>query len=305
MIAVIGEALVDIIVDHEGNIASVVGGGPFNAARTIARLDQPVTFMGTFSKDPFGTRIHDALLADHVRLGFPEPVDAPSTLAIAQLDAGGAATYRFLFEGSSATVVTPEAALAALPAGVKAVHAGTLGLVLEPLASAAVALVEHAPEDCLVFIDPNCRPSATPDVAAYKATLEKVLPRADVIKVSGDDVDFLHPEASSRLEVARGWAKTYGSVVLMTDGSAAVHVVLPKDDMVLDVPRVNVVDTVGAGDSFGGGFLAWWMQQGLDREDLREIDMVRDAALYGIAVAGITCEREGAQPPYLHELETA
>ncbi len=303
MIVVIGEALVDIIVDADGNIGSVVGGGPFNAARTIARLDQPVMFMGPYSKDPFGRRIHEALTADNVTMAFPDPVDAPSTIALAQLDEGGAATYRFLFDGSSATLVTPDQALAALPADLTAIHAGTLGLVFEPLASATVALVQNAPENCLVFIDPNCRPSTVKDLAAYKATLDAVLPRADIIKVSGDDVEFLRPDAKSTLEVAREWAKQYNAVVLLTDGADAVHVVLPGADMRLDVPQVDVVDTVGAGDSFGGGFLSWWMQTGLDRSDLRDIDMVRNAAQFGIRVAGMTCEREGAQPPHLREVE--
>jgi len=302
MIVVIGEALVDIIVDADGNIGSVVGGGPFNAARTIARLEQPVMFMGPYSKDPFGRRIAEALTSDNVVMAFPDAVDAPSTIALAQLDEGGAATYRFLFDGSSATLVTPEQALAALPNDLTAIHAGTLGLVFEPLASASVALVQHAPENVIVFIDPNCRPSTVKDIDVYKHTLEQVLPRADVIKVSGDDIEFLAPTATSKLEVAREWAKRYDAVVLLTDGADAVHVVLPGDEVKLDVPRVNVVDTVGAGDAFGGGFLSWWMQQGLGRDDLRDLASVRSAAEYGIKVAGMTCEREGAQPPHLAEV---
>ncbi len=159
MITVLGEALVDIIVDPRGEVTSVVGGAPLNTARTVARLGQPACFLGGVSTDAFGRRIRALLDADGVVLGLGAQVPEPTTLAIAQLDEGGAATYRFLMEGTSSAAVTPELALAHADPAASALHVGTLGLVLEPVADAVVALVAAASDDQLVMVDPNCRPS--------------------------------------------------------------------------------------------------------------------------------------------------
>ena len=295
VITVIGEALVDIIVDPRGDVTSVVGGGPLNTARTVARLGIPSHFLGGVSSDPFGQRILRLLADDGVVLGLGEPVSAPTTLAIAEIDESGAASYRFLLDGTSAAAVTPEMALAHLDPASRAIHAGTLALVLQPLADALVAVVGAATDDQLVMIDPNCRPSVD-RLDLLRSSLDGVLGRADIVKVSGDDLDYLFPGAET-LSAARSLASDTGSLVLFTDGANAVHVITADVDVVLEVPRVPVVDTVGAGDSFSGGFLAWWMHHDLGRADVARIDTVVEAARFGIAVAGITCQRPGADPP--------
>ena len=301
MITVIGEALVDIIVDTQGEVTSVVGGAPLNTARTIARLGEPATFLGGVSTDSFGRRILGLLDADGVTLGLGHQVPEPTTLAIAQIDEGGAATYRFLMEGTSAAAVTPAMALQHISATCRAIHVGTLGLVLQPLADASIAVVASATDDQLVMVDPNCRPSVMTDSPVFRTALESVLRRADVVKVGGDDLEFLFPEVDT-IDAATMLQVETGAVVLFTDGASAVHVVDSGVDIVLDVPRVPVVDTVGAGDSFGGGFLAYWMHHGLGRADVHDIDQVVAAARFGIAVAGITCQRAGADPPHASEV---
>ena len=139
MITVIGEALVDIIVDPQGDVTSVVGGAPLNTARTVARLGVPSTFLGGVSTDAFGERIMRLLDADAVSLGLERQVDEPTTIAIASLDTSGAATYRFMMDGTSAAALTPDMALAHVGNDCRALHVGTLGLVLQPLADASVA----------------------------------------------------------------------------------------------------------------------------------------------------------------------
>lgn len=298
MISVLGEALVDIIVDPQGEVTSVVGGAPLNTARTIARLGIDATFLGGVSTDAFGRRMMRLLDADGVTLGLGAQVPEPTTLAIAQIDEHGAATYRFMMEGTSAAAVTPQMALAHLDSSVRAIHVGTLGLVLQPLADASVALVGAAADDQLVMVDPNCRPSVMTGSPVFEAALAAVLPRADLVKVSGDDLEFLFPDIEPA-RAARDLAASSGSVVLFTDGSNAVRVITEDAEVVIDVPRVPVVDTVGAGDSFSGGFLAWWMHRGLGRTDLANVDTVVAAARFGVAVAGITCQRPGADPPHI------
>jgi len=301
VICVLGEALVDIIVDPQGQVTSVVGGAPLNTARTIARLGIPATFLGGVSTDAFGARIMRLLDEDGVVLGLGAQVPEPTTLAIAQIDEHGAATYRFMMEGTSAAAVTPHMALAHLDPHCRTIHVGTLGLVLQPLADATVALVAAASDDTLVMVDPNCRPSVMEGSPVFRDALAAVLPRADLVKVSGDDVAFLFP-GSDPLKAAKDLAASSGSVVLFTDGAEAVHVIAGDADVVLDVPRVPVVDTVGAGDSFSGGFLAWWMHHGKSRGDVADLDSVAAAARFGISVAGITCQRPGADPARITEI---
>jgi len=301
MITVIGEALVDIIVDPSGNVTSVVGGAPLNTARACARLGVDTTFLGGVSTDSFGGRIMRLLDEDKVTYGLGAQVSAPTTLAIAQIDEDGAATYRFMMEQTSACMVTPEQALSIVGADCRVVHAGTLGLVLQPLADATRALVAASPADRIVMIDPNCRPSVMTTSDVFRSTLDAVLERADIIKVSGDDLEFMYP-GLELLQAARTLHRSTGAVVLFTDGAKAVRVLNGGDEVTLDVPKVPVVDTVGAGDSFSGGFLAHWMHHELTREDVRSTDHVVAAARYGIAVAGITCQRPGADPPRVGEV---
>ena len=302
MITVVGEALIDIIVDPAGNVTAVVGGAPLNTARTIARLGVPSTFLGGVSTDAFGARIMRLLESDGVGYALGAQVDEPTTLAIAQIDAHGAATYRFMMEGTSAAAVTPDAARSHVGSECSALHVGTLGLVLQPLADATVAVVAASPADRLVMVDPNCRPSVMTSSDVFERTLRAVLQRADIVKVSGDDLEFIYPaldvhDAAIRLQ------RDSGAVVLFTDGANSVHVLSEGSDVVLEVPQVAVVDTVGAGDSFSGGFLAQWQTRGLGRADVTNLDEVLSAARFGIAVAGITCQRPGADPPYARELE--
>lgn len=301
MISVLGEALVDIIVDPQGEVTSVVGGAPLNTARTIARLGIPATFLGGVSTDAFGGRILRLLEGDGVTLGLGAQVPEPTTLAIAQIDEHGAATYRFMMEGTSAAAVTPAMALAHLDASVRVLHVGTLGLVLEPLVEASVAIVDAASEDQLVMVDPNCRPSVMTGSSVFADALARVLPRADLVKVSGDDLAFLFPTADP-LTAAADLATSSGSVVLFTDGSNSVRIITSAGEQVIDVPRVPVIDTVGAGDSFSGGFLAWWMQHGKGRADVTDSEALTAAARFGVAVAGITCQRPGADPPRIDEV---
>ncbi len=302
VITVVGEALIDIIVDPAGNVTSVVGGAPLNTARTIARLGVPATFLGGVSTDAFGARIMRLLQSDGVGYALGSQVDEPTTLAIAQIDAHGAATYRFMMEGTSAAAVTPEVALAHVGSDCSALHVGTLGLVLQPLADATAAVVAASPDDRLVMVDPNCRPSVMTSSNVFERTLRAVLERADIVKVSGDDLAFIYPALEVH-DAAITLQRESGAVILFTDGAKSVHVLTGSDDVILEVPQVVVVDTVGAGDSFSGGFLAQWQTRGLGRADVANLDEVLSAARFGISVAGITCQRPGADPPTVQEIE--
>src|SRR4051812_31625641 len=175
-----GEALVDLVPAGDGTLRPHPGGGPFNAARAAARLGAPVAFLGRLSSDRFGATLRAALAGDGVALDAAVATGDPTTLALAEVDADGAAAYRFYVDGTSA----PGLDDARLPDGATMLCVGTLGLVFDPSASALERLVDRAPADVLVAVDPNCRPAAVRDAPAYRARLGRILQRADLVKAS-------------------------------------------------------------------------------------------------------------------------
>jgi fructokinase len=300
-ILVAGESLIDLIVRPDGSVSAHPGGGPYNAARTVARLGGRCAYLGVLSDDRFGRRLHDALLADGVLPDALVPTDLPTTLAVAELDERGAASYRFYFDGTSAPSLTRAELSDRVPADVAAFHVGTLGLVLEPTAATLEALAVELSARTLVLVDPNCRPAVIRDRAAYGARLDRVLACGHVVKVSDEDLGFLSPGVGA-LDAARSLLGSGPSVVLLTAGSDAVHVLTARGEVSVPVPRVAVVDTVGAGDSFGGAFVTWWVEHGLGVDDLRDTAALERAARFAVTVAGITCTRAGADPPWRREL---
>jgi fructokinase len=301
MIAVGGEALVDLVIDPAGGVVAALGGGPFNVARAVSRLGEQCRFLGALSTDRFGSSMRLRLQDDGVDVACTTSTDLPTTLAVAELDESGAASYRFYFQGTSAPTFAPETGDNEVLADSSALHVGTLGLVFEPMATTLAALVARAPEEVLVVVDPNCRPSAISDRSRYLARLHDVLRRADVVKASTDDLDYLAPGTSAP-EAARGLLRFGPAVVLITAGGGDVIVMTVREELTVPVPSVEVADTIGAGDAFSGAFVAWWVASGLGRDELRRGDALRDATAAAVVVAAKTCERTGANPPRLDEL---
>jgi fructokinase len=295
-IVVAGEALVDLTVGGGGEVAAHLGGGPYNVARTIGRLGQPVSYLGRLSSDRFGTRLRRELEADGV--GFDAVVETsdPTTLALAELDERGAATYRFYTQGTSAGGLTTEAALQALPGQVGALCVGTLGLVLEPMATALEAVVERLAGSALIAVDPNCRPTTIEDPASYRERLGRIIASSDVVKVSDQDLAWLNPGVEAT-EAARAMLGQGAALVLLTRGGEGVTALVPGAESRVPAPEVTVVDTIGAGDAFIGGFLAWWRHEGLGAGDLDRSEAVSAATRFACLVAARTCERSGADPP--------
>ena len=302
MILVGGEALYDLVLQGSADdLHGHAGGGPFNTARTIGRLEQPVAYLGRLSTDRFGQRLESMLADDGVDLGCVVHTEDPTTLALAEVDHDGVARYRFYERGTSAPGLTPETALDVLPPQVDIVHVGTLGLALEPVASALEAVVERLADNALVAIDPNCRPWVVSDPDAYRAQIRRVLGHAHVLKVSEEDLEFLEPDRPG-VEGVRALLECGPTVGLLTRGPNGALVITRTAEVAVPAPRAKVVDTIGAGDAFGGGFLAWWSERGLGREELGQIDLVVEATAFACLVAARTCSRPGASPPYRSEL---
>lgn len=305
-IVVAGEALIDLVVGADGRVDARPGGGPYNAARTMARLGVPATFFGRLSGDRFGAQLRDHLEADGVGIGIPEPSARPSTLAIASVDSHGVG-YAFYLDGTSAADLDYETLRKALPADLTAIHVGTLGLVMAPSGAAIERLIAtDVPDDALVMLDPNCRPAATSDPGAYRERIAAIARRADVVKASTEDLAYLYP-ATSPQDAAGALLSAGPSLVLVTDGPREARAFLADGTaLASDVPAVTVADTIGAGDAFGGGFLAWWAAHRLGRADLieppRRTQRIAEALSAAVWVAALTCTRPGADPPTLDEV---
>jgi len=301
MIAVIGEALIDLIVDPEGQIDTSPGGGPFNVARTVGRLGLRPAFVGRFSADGFGTMLRRVLNQDNVCIAVPEPVEAPTTLAVVEVDRDGLAKYRFYLDGTSAADLDRMRLSAALPRDLTAVHVGTLGLVMEPIADSVVSVIEDLPGEVLLMADPNCRPGAIRDEKRYRDRIARVLHRADVVKVSAEDLEYLvpgvPPHAAARTLLEKG-----PTLVLITEGARPARALTADEELEVPVPPMPVVDTIGAGDAFGGAFLSWWAGHGLAASDLRDPVLLRQATAAAVEVSALTCTQPGAEPPWESEL---
>ncbi|HEX5295679.1 MAG TPA: carbohydrate kinase [Streptosporangiaceae bacterium] len=299
MITVAGEALIDLIVDQAGRVDPRMGGGPFNVARAVARLGQPATFLGRLSGDRFGQLMRADLERNGVRIAVDAPSDEPTTLALVDVDQAGVPAYHFYLAGTSAAAIGP--AEAVLPPGAVALHVGTLGLVMEPVGTSIEHLVAAAPEDVTVMLDPNCRPGAIPSRQGYLDRIGRILARADVVKVSTEDLAYLFPGQDAG-PAAADLLGQGPACVLVTDGAAPVRAFTAVKEIKADVPAAPVVDTVGAGDSFGGAFLAWWAGNGHGRADLGDPDLVREATQASVYASVVTCTRRGAEPPWAYEL---
>jgi fructokinase len=301
LIVVAGESLIDLIVNADGSVVARPGGGPFNVARALGRLGQDVAFLGRLSTDRFGRILAERLAEDGVDLTLAPRTDAPTLLAVAELDDQGAAVYRFHTTGTAAVALAPDDVASGLPADTRALHVGTLGLVLEPMATTIEGVVAGVAPDVLVMADPNCRPDAISDAAAYRARLDRVLQRSDVIKVSTDDLAWLEPGLDA-VVAARRLLAGGASVALVTDGGRPVRIVTAADVQTVAVPTTTVVDTVGAGDAFGAGFVAAWIRAGGTRGDLSDRAAVAAAVRFAAEVGARTTTRAGAEPPTLNEL---
>ena len=297
MITVVGEALIDLVIDPTGQVTAALGGAPFNTARACGRLGVDVAFVGALSDDRFGSMLGSQLVADGVRVDEAPIVGLPTTLAAAELDEAGAATYRFYIEGTSAPALDRVPALTA--GGV--VFTGGLGLVLEPMATTVESVVATAPDDTLVVVDVNCRPRVIADRDRYLERVRRVVSRSHVVKVSDEDLAYLSPGVGPDA-AARELLATGPRGVLVTGGGRGVRVLTDADERFVAVDPVAVIDTIGAGDTFGGGLLAWMTLQGVGVHHLGDPDVLERAVRAANTAAGVACTRRGADPPHRADL---
>jgi fructokinase len=308
-VVVAGEALVDL-APRDGLLLPLPGGSPYNVAVGLGRLGSETHYLGGLSRDAFGTLMSSRLEADGVVLDLAPVVDEPTTLAVVHLDDQGRASYGFYLDGTSAAGLE-SSMLAELP-GDAALHVslGAIGLGHVPTGRTLTTLLEDAHRERLTSLDPNVRPIVFEQVGgveAYTTLLDELVAgHLDLVKVSDEDLTLLHPEVADPLDAARAWARSGPSLVVVTRGpDGAIAIRDGQPDVEVAGRTIEVVDTVGAGDAFTSGLLAWLDQHGrLTRTGLDGLgpDDLTAALRQAVEVAAITCTRAGSDPPRADEL---
>lgn len=295
-VLVVGEALVDIVHRADGSIDESPGGSPANVALALGRLGRSPRLLTSIGDDAHGQVVREWLQGSDVSVqGLPA---ARTSTALARLDADGAATYEFdldwLVEASGVTTAD-------------ALHIGSIAATLEPGASAVAGLLEGHRGRALISYDPNIRPSLIDDREATRRRVRSLIARADVVKASDEDIAWLHP-GEDIADIARSWLRSGPALVVVTTGSSGCLVVTPGFEFRVPAVKVDVVDTVGAGDTFMAGLIDGLLSEGAFGaaaravlESLGEAQLTSLLARSAVAAA-VTVSRPGADPPTRDEL---
>jgi fructokinase len=303
VIVVGGEALVDVVDDH-GLLTPVPGGGPFNTAIAFGRLGIPVAYLGTLSHDDYGSLLAGLLTEAGVDISLVRWSGAPTPRAIVRHERNGENTYTFDLTGTTLADFPPDA-VPLLPEHVWAIHVGTLGLAVDPPAAAYEALLDREAGRRAIVLDPNVRPAVFGDQAAYRARFERLARLADVVKLSDDDAAWIYPELDDAAILDRILGLGPRLVAMTLGALGAVAVSRDGRARVPAVP-VAVVDTVGAGDSFGAALIAALVERdALEPGATRPLDdsLLEEAIEYAVTASAITCTRRGAVPPSRAEID--
>lgn len=299
MILCTGEALIDM-VPQSGMYRPLPGGAVYNTAIALGRLGAETGFLWPLSDDPFGAMLKQGLMASGVDATLCPQTARPTTLAFVELSDSGEARYHFYDEGSAGRMFSP----CDVPDldRVEALFCGGISVVPDPCGATVEALVTSS--EAPVMIDPNIRPFFIQDAVAYRARLQRMIAQADLVKVSGDDLDWLC-QGQDHDTAARQLLDQGAGVVFLTAGSRGVRVFWRGGVIEVAAPTTKVVDTIGAGDTFNAGVLASLQLGGwLDRARSATITetALKEAATLGVRAAAVTVSRAGANPPWAQEM---
>ncbi len=307
MILSCGEALIDMLprtsTAGEACFAPYAGGAVFNTAIALGRLGAPSAFFSGVSTDMLGEILAETLAASKVDTGYLARSARPTTVAFVKL-VNGQATYAFYDEGTAGRMLSVDQ-LPDLPASVQALFFGGISLVNDPAASTYEALQAREAAARVTMIDPNIRPGfIAGKEAGYRARIERMIARADLVKLSDEDLHWL-AGAGDLGDLARGILARGPKAVFITEGAKGARAVTATQDRFVAATPVKVADTVGAGDTFNAGVLASLHAAGaLTKAGVAALTAAQlDAALsLGTRAAAVPVSRAGANPPWSHEL---
>ena len=302
---VIGEALVDLVGQPGSRtLTASPGGSPANVALGLARLDQPVTLLTCLGKDPFGEIILAHLTSSGVRVEPGLNPEVQTSLAVVSLE-DGSATYDFRIEWDIG-------GLEPLPTETRCLHTGSLATALAPGSAKVIDLVaaERRRGRVSISYDPNVRPALLGTPAHARPGVERLVGLSDVVKVSDEDLRWLYPGRPDE-DVAREWLSIGPALVIVTRGAHGLHAATQTLSVHRPTRQIELVDTVGAGDSFTAGLLDGLLRADLLGGDRREaLTAIEESTLVEVleaatSAAALTCSRPGADPPTRAELMRA
>lgn len=305
MILSCGEALIDMLprqtADGEDSFAPYAGGAVFNTAIALGRLGAPSAFFSGLSSDLFGDVLRQSLTASKVDHSPAHVSDRPTTLAFVRLT-NGQASYAFYDENTAGRMLTGES----LPdtSTVDALFFGGISLVAEPCANTYAALQAREAPQKVVMIDPNIRPSFIVDEPGYRARINAMIDRADIVKLSDEDLHWLMGGGGIE-ELSRALLNRGPRLICITEGAKGATGYTSAENIFVPATPVEVADTVGAGDTFNAGVLAALHKRGcLTKEAVANLDVptITAALSLGVQTAAITVSRAGANPPWASEL---
>lgn len=307
MLIACGDALIDFVptrnVDGRAAVMPAVGGSCLNVAIGLARLGAQAGFVGGISTDLFGRMIADHAAASNVDLGLATRSDHQTTLAFVRVVAGESHYAFYDAETAARNWIYRRGTIPF--ADVEAVHVGSTTLVDDPGAAETMALVTDARATSTISFDPNCRPNLVKDKPAYLARMAAFAAGADLVKMSDVDFAYLFGDEPYR-QRATALLGQGASLVVITRGSGgAMAWHAGAGQIEVAAPKVEVADTIGAGDSFQAALLFALHEQGrMARRALKDIaaDELRRALSFAADCAGLTCTRPGADPPWRHEV---
>ena len=295
---VAGEVLIDLIPEGADR-KPVVGGGPANTAKALAKLGIDTQFIDGISTDGYGQMAKDELVSAGVKLDYIKYSDKQTCLAIVSLSESGSATYKFVIENTATFDFTSEWLPNPQTVRTSLLYIGTLATAIEPGASELFEWAQSVAKFAPAVFDPNIRPAVISDREQYLAQVERWVSISSAIKVSDDDLKWLYPSLEID-QVVNSWLKKGPSLVVVTHGVKGITCYRKGEVVIVEAVKVKVVDTVGAGDTVGAILVEAIVKNGLDNlTGVRLETMLKRAA----KAAAITVSRVGANPPTSEELE--
>ncbi len=299
MILISGEALIDLIPDpdKDGRYDAVRGGSPYNVAIGLGRLGAPTAFVSRISADANGEGLAEALARDGVDLGLIARDAKPTPLAfVMRGTAQTGSRYSFYLDATAFDGRWPFPA--AWPEGARHLHVGSIAAVDSRHGESVVAALRLARARATTSFDPNIRPLVTPDRQSVVALVERQVSLASLVKASEEDLEWLYPDRAIEDTLGQ-WARLGPSFCVATLGHRGAVAFLGGQRLKVAAPKIDVVDTVGAGDSFMSSLLAAMDRDGALGADAAGPSLERLEAWLAFAAtaSAITCTRKGSNPP--------
>jgi fructokinase len=293
-----GEVLIDLI-PHGEDSQPIVGGGPANTAKALAKLGIDTQFIDGISSDQYGQMAKDELNTAGVKLDYVKYSDKPTCLAMVSLNHSGTATYEFVIENTATFDFTSEWLPKPQTKRPTLLHIGTLATVIEPGSAVLFEWAQDIAKVAPIVFDPNVRPAVISDRKQYVSQVERWIAIASAVKVSDEDIKWLYPSIGIE-QIVNDWLTKGPSLIVVTHGGKGLTGYRKNERVSVDAVKVKVADTVGAGDTVGAILVEAMEKFGLESLTGARLDVMLKRAA---KAAAITVSRIGANPPGKEEID--